>query len=71
MRRQEYIDRTILLIMTLFIMQGNVMAQTIIEGSVLDEQGKAVDVYVTVTAKGAGNILAMKTPTARVTISWK
>src|SRR5574344_4947 len=57
MRRQEYIDRTILLIMTLFIMQGNVMAQTIIEGSVLDVQGKAVDAYVTATAKGAGNIL--------------
>jgi len=48
----------ILLIIALFFLQGKVMAQTVIEGSVLDAQGKAVDAYVTATAKGAGNILS-------------
>ena len=32
-------------------------AQTIIEGAVLDAQGKAVDAYVTVTPKGTSSIL--------------
>lgn len=51
------IGRTFLFIVALFIMQGKVQAQTIIEGTVLDAQSKAVDAYVTATAKGAGNIL--------------
>lgn len=32
-------------------------AQTVIEGTVLDAQGKVVDAYVTVAPKGTGNIL--------------
>ena len=32
-------------------------AQTVIEGTVLDAQGKVVDAYVTAAPKGTGNIL--------------
>ena len=35
-----------------------VKAQTVIEGTVLDAQGKSVDAYVTVAPKGTGNILS-------------
>lgn len=33
-------------------------AQTVIQGTVLDEQGKAAEVFVTVSPKGSGSILA-------------
>lgn len=38
-------------------MQAGVHAQTVIKGHVLDTHGKAVDAYVTASAKGTSNIL--------------
>ena len=46
---------TILILSVLF--STVVKSQTIIEGTVLDAQGKTVDAYVTVAPKGTGNIL--------------
>lgn len=45
------------LIFILAIFSMSVSAQTIIEGSVLDAQGKAVDAYVTVASRNAGTII--------------
>lgn len=46
---------SIIFILAIFSM--SVSAQTIIEGSVLDAQGKAVDAYVTVASRNAGTII--------------
>ncbi len=46
------------LLTALISMQGKVQAQTIIEGTVLDAQGMAIDAYVTVSPKGTGVIIA-------------
>lgn len=45
-------------------------AQTVIEGTVADAQGKHVEAYVSVAPKGTGNILVLPTPTPRATTGW-
>lgn len=57
MNRRKIFNRAILLIVFLITVQAGIHAQTVIEGYVLDTHGKAVDVYVTVSAKGTSNIL--------------
>lgn len=56
--KNNNIRRTILLIVALIAMLDKTPAQTVIKGTVLDTLGKAVSAYVTVSEKGAGNILA-------------
>lgn len=46
-----------ILFLTFAAICGSACAQTVIQGSVLDAQGKAVDAYVTVAPKGSGAIL--------------
>lgn len=57
MNRRKIFNRAMLLIVFLITVQAGIHAQTVIEGYVLDTHGKAVDVYVTVSAKGTSNIL--------------
>lgn len=46
-----------------------VAAQTIIQGSVLNEQGKATEAFVMVSPKGTGSILAFADADAKVQIA--
>ena len=48
---------TLALTLTLVVMCNGLHAQTVIEGTVLDAQGKSVDAYVTVVPKGTSSIL--------------
>lgn len=44
-------------IILFLVITGMVHAQTVIHGTVTDEQGKPVDAYITASSKGAANIL--------------
>ena len=48
-----------------------IQAQTVIEGSVLDAQGKSGDAIVTVTAKGIVAYWHLQRQIIRVTIVWR
>lgn len=50
--------KTTTIISLLIIFCLKIQAQTVIEGSVLDAQGKAGDAIITVTAKGYSSVLA-------------
>lgn len=56
MNRRNF-SRTLLLIISLITVQACIHAQTVIKGHVLDTHGKAVDAYVTASAKGTKSIL--------------
>lgn len=49
--------KSILLMLVILVIGGRMQAQTVIEGTVTDSLGQAVDAYVTVSPKGSGNII--------------
>ena len=46
--------KSILLMLVILVIGGRMQAQTVIEGTVTDSLGQAVDAYVTVSPKGCG-----------------
>ena len=49
--------KSILLMLVILVIGGRMQAQTVIEGTVTDSLGQAVDAYVTVSPKGTGSII--------------
>ena len=49
--------KSVLLMLVILVIGGRMQAQTVIEGTVTDSLGQAVDAYVTVSPKGSGNII--------------
>ena len=49
--------KSVLLMLVILVIGGRMQAQTVIEGTVTDSLGQAVDAYVTVSPKGTGSII--------------
>ena len=52
------IKKLYIIILSMLITNSPVIAQTVIQGTVLDDQGEAADAFVTVSPKGTSSILA-------------